>query len=378
MKSKNFFILCSLGASLINFRSDLIKDLVNNGYKVYCAAPKSSNEVKNKIENLGANFVNLDIDFHSLNPINFIYDYKRLLKKVKLINPDFFLAYTSKPVILLGLVSFSFKNSKFFPMITGLGYYFNNYKKKYLIKYILILLYKISCRKAKMFIFQNHDDHNEFKKLNIISKKSKTLVVNGSGVNLSKYKKYKKKISKKIIFVMTSRLLYQKGVKEFCLAAKIVKKKFPDVLFVHAGGFDNSPDRIKKSDFNKWQSYGHVKFLGQIKMSDVKQLLKKSDIFVLPSYYREGIPRSSMEALASCCAILTCNIPGCNKTVVNNYNGYSLPINNPIKLAEKMIYLISNPKILKKFQEMSYELSKNFDVKKINNSIIKKINNFNL
>ena len=85
-----------------------------------------------------------------------------------------------------------------------------------------------------------------------------------------------------------------------------------------------------------------------------------------------------MEALASSCAILTSNIPGCNKTVINNYNGYSLPINNPIKLAEKMIYLINNPNVLKKFQKMSFKLSKNFDVKKINNLIIKKINNFDL
>tara|TARA_B110000027_G_scaffold132579_1_gene159033 strand:+ start:16192 stop:16533 length:342 start_codon:yes stop_codon:yes gene_type:complete len=99
------------------------------------------------------------------------------------------------------------------------------------------------------------------------------------------------------------------------------------------GGIDNSPDKIDTFDLNVWQSEKNVKFLGEIKMKDVKILLANSDIFVLSSYYREGIPRSSIEALGSSCAILTTNNLGCNKTVINGFNGYCLPIKNHIKLA---------------------------------------------
>lgn len=376
MQNKNFFILCSLGSSLINFRADLIKDLVNNGYNVYCGAPDSSKEIKNKIKDLGAFYVEVNINSHSLNPIYFLLDLINLFKKIRNINPICSLAYTSKPIILLGLLSLISKNMFFFPMFTGLGYYFNNYQKKILVKNILILLFKISCFKSSMCIFQNKNDYNEFLRLKIISENKKILIVNGSGVNLSNYKLKKKNISKKIVFIMVSRLLYQKGIKEFTKAAKIVKKNFTDVTFIHLGGLDNSPDKIDEADLNKWKSEGNVKFFGEVSIDKVKKLLMSSDIFVLPSYYREGIPRSSLEALASSCAILTTNNPGCDMTVINNFNGFSVNVRDHTSLAEKMLFLINNPQILKKFQYQSYELAKKFDVKKVNNLIINEINSF--
>lgn len=177
---------------------------------------------------------------------------------------------------------------------------------------------------------------------------------------------------------MVSRLLYQKGLIEYVEAARIIKNKFPKVEFVHVGGFDDSPDRINKEIYDNWKKEKNIDFLGEVKIEKVYGLLKKSNIFVLPSYYREGIPRSSIEALAMGCAILTTDQPGCRSTVINGSNGFLFSVKNTNDLAKKMMHIIENPKLLKQFQTNSYKLSKKFDVKNINSVIINNINNLDM
>ena len=174
---------------------------------------------------------------------------------------------------------------------------------------------------------------------------------------------------------MVSRLLYQKGLAEYVAAAKVVKKKYPKVEFLHIGGFDESPDKIKKQDYVIWKKEKNVNFKGKIEIEKVNEILKKSDVFVLPSYYREGVPRSSIEALAMSCAILTTNNPGCRSTVINGSNGFLFSIKNINDLSSKMMRIINEPKLLKKFQRNSFKLAKKFDVKKINSAIVNQIEN---
>jgi len=152
-------------------------------------------------------------------------------------------------------------------------------------------------------------------------------VIGGIGVDLHDYP-YSEPPTKKIHFGMVSRLLVEKGVREFVEAAKLVKSKYPDVQFSIAGAIDDNPGGITREQLNVWKKEGYVDFLGQI--SDVKNYLCELSVFVLPSY-REGIPRSTQEAMSIGRAIITTDVPGCRETINHRIN------------ADAMISLINNP-----------------------------------
>lgn len=370
---KKIYIIASLPSSLINFRGELIKSLIQNNFEVFCSAPNSSTSDISEIKKYGANYIEIKFKNSSINPFYFFLDIFLLYKKIKNIRPNYLLAYTFKPIILSGLSSFLIKDTKFIPMITGLGYFFNNFEKKKVIKFFLIIFYKLSCFNSKLFIFQNQTDILEFKKYKIIPINSKALLVNGSGINLSNYNLEDIYKNKNIDFIMVSRLIHQKGLKDYFLAAKIVKEEYPNTSFFHIGGFDHSPNKISHKELSDWKNQNIVTFLGY--KENVDEYLLKSKVFVLPTYYREGLPRSSLEALASGCSILTTDLPGCDQTVIDSKNGYIIPVNNHSFLANKMKFLIKNNEILVKFQKESLELSKKFDVYKINKQIINEIIN---
>lgn len=138
---------------------------------------------------------------------------------------------------------------------------------------------------------------------------------------------------------MVSRLLVEKGVREFVQAAKIVKSKFPQVRFSIAGAIDDNPGGITRDQLNSWENEGHVEFLGQI--SDVKSYLNDLSVFVLPSY-REGIPRSTQEAMSIGRAIITTDVPGCRETIVHGINGLMVPPWDVEALASAMTSVINN------------------------------------
>tara|TARA_B100000575_G_C23132022_1_gene656840 strand:- start:28 stop:1158 length:1131 start_codon:yes stop_codon:yes gene_type:complete len=373
---KHILIVSSELFSLINFRTSLIEHLIDTGSRVSVLVPLENKKVEKKIQKLiskGVVFKNYSLSRTGLNPFTDYLSYKSIVKVISELNPDIVIPYTAKPIIYTGIALRNFPKLKFFPIITGLGYGFtqgNGIKRK-LIQQLMIFLYREGLKRSEVVMFQNIDDEKVFFKLKIINKKISTNIINGSGVDLNLFPFSKP--SKKPIFLMLARLLVDKGVREYVEAAKIVKAKFPKVVFQLAGRLDSNPSSINPNELNLWIKEGYIDYLGEI--SSVQKKIANSRFYVLPSY-REGTPRSVLEALATGRPIITTDVPGCRQTVIHGKNGLLVPPKNSKSLANAMIQLLEATE--DKIQNMgleSFNLSKDkYDVVKVNNSIINIIN----
>ena len=332
---KKIIIVAPISKSLINFRGDLIKDMKNKGYNVITASPALSGKYVNifrqqKIDNIPINF--------QRNKLNPFYDLVTLIKLFKIFweqSPDIILSYTIKPVIWGGLAARFFKTN-FYALITGTGFVFYGVStKRKLLRSFVVLLFKLSLKKSKAVIFQNIDDLDLFVERGIVPR-SKTHLVNGSGVNIKKF--YLANIPKGIInFLCIARLKGDKGIRQYAAAAKIVKKKFPNIVFNLVGPVETSPDAISLDEVNSWSNY--ISYKGEVE--DVRPLIKDAHIYVLPSYH-EGLPRSTLEAMSMGRPIITTNASGCKETVKEGVNGFLVPVASIDILAEKMIWFIGS------------------------------------
>ncbi len=368
---KNILIIASNGTSLINFRLPLIKEFLSKGYNVCLASPKNNFPERYKKILLD---LNININYFSLSntEINFIQDLKscfQIYKIIKTFKPDIIISYTIKPVIFTGLVLKYFKKIKYYPLITGLGYTFidrHSIKHK-ILKYLVIQMYKVSLKSSEKIIFQNNDDRDFFYELKILKNRNKSHVVNGSGVDLNKYPF--SKLPAKPIFLMIARLLIDKGVREYAKAAKIVKSRFPDAIFQLAGYLDKNPACIKKAELDSWIKNGDIQYLGEV--NSVHSILISCKYYVLPSY-REGTPRSTLEALSTGRPVITTDVPGCRETIVHEQNGLIVPAKDTVALANAMIKLlnVSDEKTKKMAYESRLIAENKYEINKVNKSII--------
>ena len=372
---KHILIITAYGPSLINFRYSLIQKLLSKGYKVSVAAPidNFSKKMQKKLRDLS---VDINLFIISRTNLNFVkdlwsvYEIYRIIKKSK---PCIIISYAAKPVIYTGLVLKLFKKIKYYPMITGLGYAFierNSIKQK-LLKYLLLKLYHEGLKSSKKIMFQNKDDKYLFLKKKIIKNKKLPKMINGSGVDLRKYPK--SSLPSKPVFLMIARLLVDKGVREYVQAAEIVRKNFPNTIFQLAGGIDENPASISSKELKLYIKQGNINYLGDIK--SVQLILKNCKFYVLPSY-REGTPRSTLEALSTGRPIITTDAPGCRETVIHKKNGLLVPIKDPIALANAMKELLKQSnKNLKKMAKESFLIAKNkYEINKVNKSILELMN----
>ncbi len=366
--------------SVINFRGYLLDKLIEEGDKVWVLCP-TNNSFKNYEEILyskGITFIPLNMDRLSMNIISEISLLKQILSSLNSINPNIIIAFHPKALIYTGIILSIMKifqknnNISYFPVITGAGTLFDDKKKnlKSFSRRILIkILYRIGLRQAKTIIFQNEDDIREFKLSRILKADYKVKRVYGSGVSLDKFPP--KPIPKEPNFLMLSRLLINKGVTEYLEASAIVKEKYPNAHFKLAGFHEvNHPSAISHELLNYHINKNHIEFLGHIK--NVKDQLQLCRFYVLPSY-REGTPRSVLEAMATKRPIITTDVPGCRETVINGFNGFLVPPKNSRDLALAMIKLIeqSDQETIQ-MGSNSYELVERFyEVNKVNKSIIK-------
>ena len=373
---KHILIITSFGPSLINFRFDLIKKLLSKGHKVSVATPINSfpDNLQKKLIDLG-----IQINFFSLSRanINLLKDFKSLLeiyKIIKNLQPHIIMSYTAKPVIYTGISLKLFSKINFYPLITGLGSTFTeiNSIRSFLLKNVMIYLYKLGLKSSAVIIFQNIDDQSLFLKLKIINKKQLSSIVNGSGVNLNSYPLTE--LPTKPVFLMMARLLIAKGVREYVEAARIVKASFFDAKFLLAGKLEKNFRGISKNELNSWVNQGAIEYLGEVK--SVQSILKSCRFFILPSYYREGVPRSILEALSTGRPVITTDTPGCRETVTHKKNGLLVKPKDPIALANAMIKLINEKdEVIQKMAKESYIKAKNnFEINKINNDMLKIMN----
>ena len=277
------------------------------------------------------------------------------------IKPNYFLGYTHKPVIYGNLAAWMAGVNKQFALITGLGYTFQS--KILWLNHLLQFLYRISMRKVEKVFFQNPDDESLFQNLGIIkTSDNKSVVVNGSGVDLKKFNT--SPFPTKIQFLLIARLLGDKGVREYFKAAKAVREKRPDIKFGLVGWIDNHPNAISKQELDERIDAGDIFFYGR--MDDVKPAISESSVYVLPSY-REGTPRTVLEAMAMGRPIITTDAPGCKETVKDGINGYIVKVKSSQALVKAMFSFIEQPELIESMGNNSRKIAEDkYDVDKVN------------
>ncbi|MBG6234379.1 glycosyltransferase involved in cell wall biosynthesis [Pedobacter sp. CAN_A7] len=371
---KIILISCDSPRSLLDFRGKLIEALIVK-HEVIIFTPKIEQEwIKNKLTGMA-----IKIYENGLNPSNvsIISDLKYLFelsKIIRLTKPDVFFPYTFKPVIYGVFVARLCKVNHITPMLTGLGYNFIDIgSRKSLIQKITRILLKLSLSASKRLhiIFQNQDDYNTLIRANIITKRNTAHVVNGSGVDLSYYQ-YSPPDLNNISFLMISRLINAKGIKEYYYAAKQIKESFPEIVFKLIGPYDDNIDAISAELYSKIKTDGTIQYIGLV--DDVRPYISQCSVVVLPSYYGEGVPRCLLEGMAMGRAVITCNSVGCRETInpiLQMENGFLIPIKDIKQLASKMEYYIRHTDEVTRFgvNGRKYAFEK-FDVNKVNQAMV--------
>lgn len=363
---KKFIIIGSEPSSILLFRSQLIKDISNSNFQVIAVSNPITSNLKKSFSNLKIKHKVIKFDRRSYNPINNLISLYRLTMLLIKEKPDIVLAYTIKPVIWTGIASIFIK-TKYYALITGLGYTFHgdSYLRR-LLKIFVKFLYKIAMLNSFKVIFQNEDNKKVFIDGNII-KPEKACLVNGSGVDINFYKKTL--IPDQLSFLQISRLLGEKGIREYCKAAEIIKDEFPEISFNLLGEEDHSKDGIPIEEIKAWENKKVINYFTPT--NDVRPYIANSSVFVLPSYH-EGISRSVLEAMSMGRPIITTNAPGCKETVVNGINGWLVGVGDVNQLVEKMKWFVKNQdKITSMGNESLNIIRGKFEIGLVNNSMLK-------
>lgn len=328
MKKKTVAIVLNTSWNLFNFRINLIRSIRNAGYNVVLIAPYDtySELLKKEFE-----YHDIYIHNHGTNPqedIKTLIQFYQLYKKIK---PDVVLHYTIKPNIY-GTIACDLLGIQCINNIAGLGSLFI---QQGLVTKIAKLLYKYSQSRAEKIFFQNSDDFKLFIEERLVTK-SKCDILPGSGVDLEKFKPVKTpRVDNVFHFLLISRMLWEKGVQEYVDAAKIIKEKHTHVEFQLLGFLEGSSKAaISKEQMDKWVQAGHVQYLG---VSDnVQEEIAQADCIVLPSFYREGTPRTLLESASMAKPIVTTNNVGCKDVVDDGINGFLCKMRNTEDLVEKL------------------------------------------
>ncbi|MFV5265012.1 glycosyltransferase family 4 protein [Acinetobacter courvalinii] len=367
-------IVGTVASSFYGFRADLICELCKKGHIVYAFTSESSEDDLQKIENLGAIPVTYELNRGGLNPLSDILATYKLSQKIQEIKPDLVFSYFTKPVIFGTLAAKWAKVPKIIGMLEGLGYTFTDQpeglsSKTKLIRNIQVFLYRIALPFLDQLIFLNPDDPIDLLEKHNLHVKSVN-ILGGIGLNLQSYPY--RPISKppiKLNFLFIGRLLKEKGIHDFIAAIKLVKQQYSDTTFTVLGAVDKSNlGALSEEEVSNLIQAGTIEYPGHV--DNIQEWIVKSDVFVLPSY-REGVPRSTQEAMAIGRAVITTDVPGCRETVIDGVNGFIVPRWNPEKLAEKMIYFIENPEKIQLMGEASHKIAiEKFDANKVNQKLI--------
>jgi glycosyltransferase involved in cell wall biosynthesis len=361
-------VVASLAESLPNFRGKLLSALHEAGAEVHVAAPELSADATSSaaLSALGCQAHDIHLARTGLNPWQDLRTLLSLMMLLRRIRPSHMLAYTIKPVIYGILAAWLAGVPQRTALITGLGYAFNRRASglRGLLQRLLRLLYRLALGRATRVIFQNPDDRALFIKLNLVAA-SKTAVVNGSGIPLDVFHQQVLPGPERCHFLLIARLLRDKGIYEFIDAARQVRARYPERAVFHlVGWIDSNPSAIRESDLQNWIDDGLIVFHGRL--SDVRPSIGACHVYVLPSY-REGTPRTVLEAMAIGRAVITTDAPGCRETVVDGDNGYLVPVADAAALASAMLRFCAEPALIARMGQRGREIAEEkYDVRKVN------------
>lgn len=368
-----FLLIAGLAESLVNFRGSLISALQAKGLQVHVAAPymPPQDATRRALEAISVVVHDIPILRTSTNPLADLHTLFALWRLMRRIRPKTVLAYTIKPVIYGGLAARLAGVPHRYALITGLGYTFQGSGRRSGLQNLVQQMYAAVLSSTELVFFQNPDDLALFRARGILKAQSQALVVNGSGVDIAKFST--KPLPKgPVHFLLIARLLGDKGVREYAKAARIVKSTNPEVSFSLVGWIDSNPNAISQAELDDWVAEGSIQFLGR--MSDVRPAIEACSVYVLPSY-REGTPRSVLEAMAMGRPVITTDAPGCRETVVDGENGFLIPVKSSEELATAMLRFVQHPELVVIMGAQARRTAEDkYDVNKVNGVMLAAMN----
>lgn len=356
--------------SIANFRGPLVGEMVRRGLTVYALAPDYNDNSRAAVLSLGAIPIDFPMSRTGMNPLQDICNMLRLAVVLKRLKLDMVFAYSIKPVIYGSIAARLANVPKRFAMIEGAGYVFTDLEKpslyRKLLRKFVSKLYWLGLSQVHQVFMLNSDDKKLFIDSGMV-KSANVYLIDGIGLDLDHYQVQPVALPQ-TCFILIARLLREKGIYEYIEAARIIKSNHPNIRFLLLGNIDLNPSSVLESEVQDWVKEGVIEWPGQV--SDVRPWIAQANVFVLPSY-REGLPRSTQEAMAMARAVITTDAPGCRETVVDGINGLLVPVRNPIALAQAMLRFIDEPLLASKMGYESLQMAKKrFNVHKINAEIL--------
>ncbi|ERJ17536.1 glycoprotein 3-alpha-L-fucosyltransferase [Salinisphaera shabanensis E1L3A] len=331
--------------SAINFRGPLIRYLVELGHSVLVLAPDFDVDTRKQIAALGAVAADYDLDRTGSNPFKdlmALYQLCRILRQGRF---DAVLAYFAKPVIYAMPASVMGGVARRVALIEGAGLIFTEggavSAKRRFIRAVMALMYRVALKSSTATFVLNQDDRRLFEKIK--GKRGAPIAcLPGIGIDLDFYGQVEPSKSRPCpMFCLPARMIEEKGVRFFVEAAGLLRKKYPQVRFVLLGGLEESPSAIPEADLAGWAQEGIVEWVGYV--PDIRGLLGNSLALVLPTYYREGLPRSILEAMSLGRAVIATDVPGCRDAVEDGVTGQIVPPKDASRLAAAIERYICQP-----------------------------------
>ncbi len=364
-------VVGTISYSMVSFRGPLLRALAKAGHEVYAFAMDYSMASEEQVRELGAIPVRYALDRTGTNPFRDLHSIFLLRSLFRGFAIELVFSYFIKPIIYATIAAQLAGVRKRYALLPGMGYVFTesgrfpDCRHRALNTLLRGLLRYVFAKNERVFVY-NTDDEQELQKLNLATS-VQLKRVNGTGIDLQQYPQVAGRTSP-VTFLLAARLLKEKGIREYAKAARSVKVKYPEARFILLGGIDTNPGAINKDEVQAWVEEGVLEWPGYV--TDIKPWLADSSVYVLPSY-REGVPRSTQEALATGRPVITTYAPGCKDTVCDGVNGFLVPIRDVEALAERMIRFITQPELIKTMGDASRRLAEErFNVHAINRSLL--------
>lgn len=321
---------------------------------------------------MGVAFRELPMERQGTNPVSDVVALFRLCRLMQEVRPDVVLSYSAKSSLYGSIAARLTGVPRSYSVITGLGYLFNTDSgERRLVRAAATRLLGIALSGNNRVFFQNPDDRDLFLKLRLLKDGRRTVVVNGSGVDLERHPEAPFP-AYPLTFLMVARLQYHKGVAEYLQAASILKKRYPGARFQLLGPLDDHPSAVRRDELEKWRREGIVEFLGGT--PDIRPFLERCHVFVLPSY-REGTSRSALEAMATGRPVVTTDVPGCRETVIDGENGFLVRVKDSASLADGMRKFVESPGLIETMGKRSRRIAEEkYDVVDVVGAMMRAMN----
>ena len=355
--------------SLVRFRGPLIERFVSLGHDVLAMAGSAHEPTTRELERLGARFATFPLGRSRTGPFEDLATCYRLAAVFRAERPDLVLAYTAKPVVWGGIAARLAGVPAFHALVTGLGGQFageGGGARRWL-GGLLERLYRLALARARTVTFQNEEDRQTFVSCGIVER-GQTRRVHGSGVDLSQYPPSPLPGGAPV-FLMVARFLAAKGVREYAAAARLTAREFPDARFLLVGVAESGPLAVPLAEIEAWHEEGVLEHLGYL--DDVGEAMAGCHVFVLPSYYGEGLPRTILEAMATGRPVLTCDNVGCRDAVEHDGNGLVVPPRDGRALARGMQELLARRDEWPAMADRGLALARErYDVHRVNDELV--------